>query len=410
MKFNLKLIHTNFVLLSFGVFSLACGSNAERTPSNLKVYIGDVGSIVDDPNDPVYHSTVAILATKPEGSTESLCSGTIIDSYYVLTAAHCVDYIFSGRTLEIGFGTHPSEEKRRRVTSIAFPYNEYNIDDFDGNGVDFALLAVDDPFMAPTHSIASLSHSLSPERSSKFVQAGYGYGGLDDQNPQAGDPPLGVLRKIGDASLYPAHPHQASLDRMIHVSNKTMAGIRGGDSGGPLYILDSNDKLVLQGVLSTGGPVGMRANSVGFYVASYSNVAFLKNWLLKAASSTNHLITSFVADDSSPRMLSPEFAGPMINIADYPQYLRKFCQRNPGWDLVSEVDSQRNVEICQPATKESCEQRSKIFGNELYWSNLENKCKVVPDNKEDCINFSDDGNGAGSSLEWNQQWKYCRLK
>jgi secreted trypsin-like serine protease len=109
-----------FSLLTL-VFAMACQSQNVKSLSNPNVYIGDVGSEVHDSRDPVYRSTVALMATKPDGSTQVFCSGTIIDMYYVLTAAHCIDSIYSGTKMEIGFGTHPSRNLRRKVTRIAFP-------------------------------------------------------------------------------------------------------------------------------------------------------------------------------------------------------------------------------------------------------------------------------------------------
>jgi hypothetical protein len=273
------------------------------------------------------------------------------------------------------------------------------------NGVDFALLSVEDPFLPPTHLIATLSNTRILEASSRFIEAGYGYGSRDDHNPQPGDDPIGVLRKIGDGSLRLRASHEPSLDRMIILQNETIAGTRRGDSGGPLYILDRNNRLLLQGVLSEGGfrSVGPEGSTKYANVAEYSNVVFLKNWILKAASSTKHPITNFKWDCSSPQGLSTEFAGPMVKIENYRDHLREICRKASGWDLVAETTETKTRETCNPASKDSCELHSQKLGNGLFWNKAEKFCKSVPDKREDCIKFSDDGSGMGSVLMWNEK-------
>lgn len=134
----------------FGSLVLAaCGplSDVEdysEVPARESVSSADLPVIggTTDSGDP---SIVAIFARQPQSNYGSLCTGTVISSRSVLTAAHCVDPSAVGdqTVFEVYQGTSIGESRPLEVTSVTFD-PEFDMDNVQ-NGHDIAVITLAKP-------------------------------------------------------------------------------------------------------------------------------------------------------------------------------------------------------------------------------------------------------------------------
>jgi secreted trypsin-like serine protease len=103
----------------------------------------DDQSIIGGTTDNGDPSVVAIFAHAPGATSGSLCSGTVVSSRAVLTAAHCVDprVVGSGLVFEVLTGTSLSTAASLAVSSTAFDplFNVNNLN--SGHDVGMVQLA-----------------------------------------------------------------------------------------------------------------------------------------------------------------------------------------------------------------------------------------------------------------------------
>lgn len=359
----------------FGLFLLA--GSCKHTPhggSSTKVFRGEVGKDVKDPNDPVYKSTVSILVKDKKGLKGSNCTGAIIDPHYVLTAAHCVRMCIGDCSLYLGYGYDPLENKIRTVDALAMA-KTYGIADISTEGDDYALFYVKDAFLPPDHAVVPISDIVIPSKEDHFVQAGYG-SSLDDDSAGGDDPLFGKLAKVDDGRYY----SERSSERSIDIVHSTRASVRGGDSGGPLYRVGPNGKLALQGILRSSGPTSEAAFS-----ARYTNAVLLVSWIKSLTSSSSTPMTSPLPQIEHEALVNAAPGEKLIDANSYRKFLLDKCESTRGWSLkvdprVESVD----YETCMPATREACHTYSlKDFGS-MFWSTKQDFCLLTPETQAEC--------------------------
>ena len=177
----------------------------------------------------------AVVALYPDADFEAAasCSGVLVSTEHILTAAHCVDHVVqSGTRLAVRFG--PDADQPDRVAEVS----EIELHP----SADLALLVLryalsdEDRITAIAPSTRALEQTLVGRQ---VAVAGYG---LDDELT-AGTRAYGVVRIDG---LEPEH---------VRVTGVGRTGLCFGDSGGPLIARARDGRVAVLGVLA-GGSAG----------------------------------------------------------------------------------------------------------------------------------------------------------
>lgn len=220
--------------LAFIVLSLvlaACGLLKEdRQVTTGSLARGIISGSPVGASDPIAKFTV-LVSFNPSG----FCSGTIVDSYHVLTAGHCV----KGKSnFKVRFG--PNGELGIISVAQAYPHEEYRPELYNANDPathkymyrnDIALLRLVSPIPAGFVPVRFLNHW------SKFTDfnvtfAGYGANAYTPPSTYTG---VGTLRA---ASVLPTISYHSMADeayQLYYTSNSVCAG----DSGGPDFLVYS---------------------------------------------------------------------------------------------------------------------------------------------------------------------------
>ena len=185
--------------------------------------------------DPIKKSIVAVVSSKVDG--RSLCTGTLLSSEVVLTAAHCIDD--SPAKLSVIFNSNLAKTKESQMhlaDAITIHPRWKNSSDDSGRG-DLALIHFTgglEPGFEPV-SLANGKHSLT--FSTKVFLAGFG---VSLAKQRTGD---GVLRKTESYILGIHNPTEV-------VVNGDHKGVCFGDSGGPAFI-QTNEGYLQWGIASS---------------------------------------------------------------------------------------------------------------------------------------------------------------
>ncbi|XP_055250819.1 ovochymase-1 [Moschus berezovskii] len=187
-----------------------------------------------------------------------LCGGAIINSIWILTAAHCVQSKNNPLFWTIVAGDHDrtlkeSTEQVRRAKHIVM-HEDFNTLSYDS---DIALIQLSSAleFNSAVRPVC-LPHSLEPLFSSEIcVVTGWGSvskdGGLASRLQQIQVPVL--EREVCERTYYSAHPGGIS-EKMICAGFAASGGkdVGQGDSGGPLVCKHEKGPFVIYGIVSWG--------------------------------------------------------------------------------------------------------------------------------------------------------------
>jgi hypothetical protein len=161
----------------------------------------------------------------------AIATATPINRWYVLTSAHAVTGVFSGRTYEVGTGTNFTNPTSTISVASVLIYPGY---DGTRNGPDIAILRLATPL--PNFQPVTIG---SAEPGDVVAAAGYGFAFRpSDPIPTSRD---GFIRAWNGPVIAGA-PSQSSdvfYDRTLFGSSSGYPNgkLLGGDSGGPVYSL-----------------------------------------------------------------------------------------------------------------------------------------------------------------------------
>jgi hypothetical protein len=159
------------------------------------------------------------------------CSGSLIRSDLVLTAAHCVDDIVAGDEVAVEIGrtdlSDPFETFERRRTPSIVLHPDWDEDTFEN---DVALLRLREPVNVPTVAVAT--SAPAPGTDARII--GYGRTGPDD--PAATELREGDSEVIADTAADSPIRSRTRAERDVMVVLDGESGTCRGDSGGPALV------------------------------------------------------------------------------------------------------------------------------------------------------------------------------
>jgi len=245
-------ITTILALLAVAFATPAMAGFGSRFDNGLN---GIIGGVNVAPSDPVARTTVLIIAK--EFNSTSICTGSIIDTDLVLTAAHCVglmtgraEVVVAFRTQAEGSGPVIAVADRERPADFL---GRARLGPYDWH--DIAVLRLARP-IPPGFGVAK----ILPDRSllqagRRVLLAGYGMNmPVTPEDPRI-DNGAGTLRKVDQVVIEPKHGQTEFL-----VSLTGGKGSCHGDSGGPAFV-NVNGQLYLAGVTSRMTEKGRIANN-----------------------------------------------------------------------------------------------------------------------------------------------------
>jgi secreted trypsin-like serine protease len=200
-----------------------------------------------------------------ENLSAHLCGASLVNSNWVLTAAHCVNR-FSASQIHVIVGAHDltNGDERIKVARIVV-YSGFDEDTRDN---DIALLELSTAVAAKAIDIAV----SEPQDKTPSVVAGWGYSSESDRVST-------ILQKVG-VPIVNREACNASLDREI-TERMICAGFAEGgkdaceyDSGGPLMIVQDSGGYLLGGIVSWGKGCAREG-----YYGVYTNVAWFGDWI-----------------------------------------------------------------------------------------------------------------------------------
>lgn len=260
----------------------ACSPFDKNTIQSSKVDLLDLskntpfyiinGQDVDPAKDSFSQSIVALYNMEEE----SLCTGSILDEHYIVTAAHCMSK--DPRNIVVLFGTSIDDAYKNRLfirASDGIAHENFaklmekavktnQVPDYDWG--DIALVEIDQD-LPPNYQPMNVSDVDPSLTHQKTLLAGYG---LYDGAQATGS---GLLRKtIVNIDNTNYSKTEVSL-------NQTQgSGACHGDSGGPAYLQTENGYL-LWGVTSRG--LKDPKNDCSQY-AVYTRIMAYKSWIIKS--------------------------------------------------------------------------------------------------------------------------------
>jgi secreted trypsin-like serine protease len=237
-------------------------------------------------------TAVSLNILKEGARGGSLCAGTIIDSHWILTAAHCV---FSGGTgglkglravTAFAKSNVPHSGEERRVKSVVV-HPKYGPVARPGKSAglinDVALLELETPTTAPRQKLAALSGQstfLAPGTMMTVI----GWGLTKPRRPDEDQDPKYLSKVLLRADV--AVPERSACETFLGFTGATGESVfcagdgKGGadscngDSGGPIFAKGPAGEPIQIGVVSWGDGCAM----AGTYGA-YANIPYFQQWI-----------------------------------------------------------------------------------------------------------------------------------
>ena len=261
-----KILSKSFVFapLLFSFFLASCGANPQ-SEVNSSVTTSDIvnGKALTKKN-PISHSIVALVFEKANG--QALCTGSLISSNVVLTAAHCVEDHPERMTIVFSQNVQKSKPEERRLSDKYVQHPNWQRHLNSGEG-DLALVHFTGDLPKGFSPIKLVDANYNLKMGQKIIMAGFG---VTDGETESGS---GKLR-LTHSTLIDQH----SATEFVSDGKKTSVCF--GDSGGPAFIQEG-DRLLQWGVASSVTNQACNEASIHTAIMNYenwikSNIAKLK--------------------------------------------------------------------------------------------------------------------------------------
>ena len=256
---NLLFLSSIILLIS------ACGggsSSSDQSVNNLKTYCESVGLPTRSAGERVINgeecgglttaSIVRIAALLVDGRAVPICTGTMISSDDVLTAAHCFGETSISEIPIVGWGIITGEPG----LATYIPANALAINPGYAAGVDrlFGDAAVMQLSFAPFLPVIPVLLSTSAVPGQQGLV--YGYGARFEGDAGALDPELFVNLNAGAMNIENITPNHIFV-----IYDGTGTNVCNGDSGGPM-ILPVGGVPTIIGLVSQGTTIGCTAGDI----------------------------------------------------------------------------------------------------------------------------------------------------
>ncbi len=250
-----------------GALALAGSSGSGRAITirdDVALSAGGIGNYFDRSNS--YPNVVGLFLQASPGNTGENCTGTLIDSRTVLTAAHCLVNAQGVNNLtqayRISFsptGATPATSDRLMSGGLALPT-------YRGGDNDVALISLATPVTNITPVQLLKPGGALPQVGNQVLVVGYGLSGTgstgatnDDGKRRVAQTSLGNIDNEDKTFQIqfrnpssPTSPDQFGL-ATLGIPVRTQEGnVAGGDSGGPLFLVTPN------GLIEIGTVIGGR--------------------------------------------------------------------------------------------------------------------------------------------------------